>query len=104
MQAHQLIVGEYEVSDAPGQHIHYVVRILNHPHLPPGWIEREGKCYGVDGGKRHVVHSRNNLRKYLILIFFMFHLDSRCPRSSLVPEGRDQQGQIYFLLGKGRLL
>lgn len=25
MQAHQLIVGEYEVSDAPNQHIHYVV-------------------------------------------------------------------------------
>lgn len=25
MQAHQLIVGEYEVTDAPGQHIHYVV-------------------------------------------------------------------------------
>lgn len=26
MQAHQLVLGEYEVSDAPGQKIDYVVR------------------------------------------------------------------------------
>lgn len=26
MQAHQLVLGEYEISDAPGQKIDYVVR------------------------------------------------------------------------------
>lgn len=35
MQAHQLIVGEYEVSDAPGQYVHYVVS--NGEEEEPGW-------------------------------------------------------------------